>query len=78
MSGESTTSGSTVQLYGNLVGLVSALVAFVVLVVSYVYFTKKELIRGDYLAGLMIVNGIILTFLVSFLVYVETRSIFAT
>jgi len=70
--------GSSVQLYGNLVGLGAALATFAVLAVSYVFFVKKEFIRSDYLVGFMILNGCVFIYLVGYVLYVNDRSIVAS
>jgi hypothetical protein len=65
----------SVQLYGNLVGLGAALATFAVLVVSYVFFVKKQFLRSDYLVGLILLNGCIFIYLIGYSLYVNDRSI---
>lgn len=49
-------AGLSVQAYANIGALVAALVGFVVLAVSYVFWTQKSYIRSDYLVIFVIVN----------------------
>jgi len=70
--------GASIQLFGNLVGLGVALATFAILAVSYVFFTKKDYMRSDYLVIFMIVNAVLFIFLVSSALYTEDRSIRAS
>jgi hypothetical protein len=49
-------AGLSVQAYANIGALVAALAGFVVLAVSYVFWTQKSYIRSDYLVIFVIVN----------------------
>lgn len=49
-------AGLSVQAYANIGALVAALAGFVVLAVSYVFWTQKSYIRSDYLVMFVIIN----------------------
>jgi hypothetical protein len=49
-------AGLSVQAYANIGALVAALAGFVVLAVSYVFWTQKSYIRSDYLVIFVIIN----------------------
>jgi hypothetical protein len=70
-------AGGSTKLYGNLIGLGAALAAFAVLTISYVLFIKKMLIPSSYFAVFLIVNVCLLVFLITFIVYFQTNSVFA-
>jgi len=70
--------GGSTKLYGNLIGLGAALATFAVLVISYVLFVKKIAIPSSYFAVFLIVNVCLLVFLVTFIVYFQTNSVFAS
>jgi hypothetical protein len=70
-------AGGSTKLYGNLVGLGAALATFAVLVISYILFMKKISIPSSYFAVFLIVNVCLLMFLVTFIVYFQTNSVFA-
>jgi hypothetical protein len=71
-------AGGSTKLYGNLIGLGAALAAFAVLTISYVLFIKKMLIPSSYFAVFLIVNVCLLVFLITFIVYFQTNSVFAS
>ena len=71
-------AGGSTKLYGNLIGLGAALGTFAVLTVSYMLFVKKIAISSTYFAIFLILNVCLLVFLVTFIVYFQTNSVFAS
>ena len=70
--------GASIHLAGNLVGLGAALATFAILAVSYVFIMKKDYMRSDYIVIFMILNAVVFTFLMGFVIYTEDRSIRAS